>query len=456
LNAAALRTTRLDSLLGKKAQGVIQSQNANNDIVLTAAENGSVFNGVRVVFANDGTFGAESADYNAGTKTLTVHVQEGYSTAAQVVDAINAEGTFKAAADYHDATSPGAVGSNPVEARDFGILTFGGSGEVLDSDSGLVITNGGKSVTFDTSTIDTVEELLNLLNGSGLGVVAEINAAGNGINVRSRLSGADLTIGENGGRLATQLGLRTTTASTELAEFNRGLGVPTATNPSNHDFVITARDGTQLAINLSTAQTVEDVINLINNHASNNTGTTQVVARLAAVGNGIELVDQSTVTTNNLTVEAAEGSQAAEYLGFVPFGQSQASAGTADANGHYVLQTADLNTVESDSVFNTLIRLKQALQQNNTEEIGRSIGRLDEAITRVSFARGEIGSRLQSLEVIGTRLEDEDVQLRSALSNDLEVDLVEAISNMTARQYALQASLQTAGSLLQLSLLDFI
>ena len=58
--------------------------------------------------------------------------------------------------------------------------------------------------------------------------------------------------------------------------------------------------------------------------------------------------------------------------------------------------------------------------------------------------------------MIGTRLQDENVQLKSALSDDMDVDLVEAISNMTARQYALQASLQTAANLLQLSLLDFI
>ncbi len=58
--------------------------------------------------------------------------------------------------------------------------------------------------------------------------------------------------------------------------------------------------------------------------------------------------------------------------------------------------------------------------------------------------------------MIGTKLQDENVQLKSALSDDMDVDLVEAISNMTARQYAFQASLQTAASLLQLSLLDFI
>jgi flagellin-like hook-associated protein FlgL len=58
--------------------------------------------------------------------------------------------------------------------------------------------------------------------------------------------------------------------------------------------------------------------------------------------------------------------------------------------------------------------------------------------------------------VVDIRLQDESVQLNSALSTDIDVDLVEAISNMTARQYAFEASLRTAASLLQMSLLNFI
>jgi flagellin-like hook-associated protein FlgL len=38
----------------------------------------------------------------------------------------------------------------------------------------------------------------------------------------------------------------------------------------------------------------------------------------------------------------------------------------------------------------------------------------------------------------------------------VDVDIVEAISNLTARQVSLQASLQSMGSILQLSLLDYL
>ncbi len=459
LHPAILNTTKLSDLLGVKAQGKIASAGANNDILLTANHNGADLNDVQVVFVDDALAGAETAVYDASNpsnKTLTVHIQSGYTTAAQAAAAISAEGTFTAVTDYHDAISTAYIGTGAVAAQNFGQLTAHGSGEALDLAAGLTVTNGDHSQTFDTSALETVEDLLNLFNGSNLGLAAEINSAHDGINLRSRLSGADLTIGENGGTLATQLGIRTYQASSRLEDFNRGVGVPRANDPAKNDLLITARDGTQLAINLSTAKTVQDVINLINGNSSNNTGTTQVVARLAATGNGIELVDQSSATTGDLVVSAVEGSQAAQYLGFVSSSQSQTSSHTTDSDGNYVLQSADRMTVEADGVFNTLIRLKKALENNNTEEIGRSLDRLDSDIQRVSFAKSEIGSRVKSLEVIGTNLQDENVQLKAALSNDQDVDMVDAISNLTARQYSLQASLKSAASLMQLSLLNFI
>src|SRR3954468_6178450 len=230
LDAAVLKTTKLGELLGTKATArVVSSSAENNDIVLTANKNGAQFNNVRVIFAAGGTAGAEVATYdesNPANKTLTVQVQAGVSTAEQVAAAITAEGHFTAAIDYHDASSPAQSGTNPVDVADFGQITSGGSGTVLDSTSGPILTNAGKTITLDTSTANTVEDLLNLINGAGLGLSAQINAGRNGIDVQSVVSGADFAIGENGGTTAAQLGIRTYTGQTKLADFNRGLGIP--------------------------------------------------------------------------------------------------------------------------------------------------------------------------------------------------------------------------------------
>ena len=455
LNPALLKTTRLENLLGTKAQALIDSAGNNNAILLTASANGAAFDNVTVDFVAGAS---ESASYNAGTKTLTVTIQSGISTASQVAAAITAEGTFTAVVDYHDANSTIQLGTGAIEIDTFPNATTGGSGETLDMASGLILTNGSESVTLDISGAQTVEDLLNLINGAGLGLLAEINAAADGINVRSRLSGADFTIGENGGTTASQLGIRTYTGDTELSALNRGIGVPTSNDPANNDLLITARDGTQLAINLSTATTVQDVIDLINSNTAN--VPLAIEARLALVGNGIELVDYTMgpLGTETLTVAAVEGSPAAQYLGFVADGETQSdpSAVQVDGSGNQVLTGEDRHTLEVDSVFNTLLRLKTALENGDVTEIGKSLERLDADLDRVNFARAELGGRLQNLETIDIRLQDEDVQLRTALSQDIDVDLVKAISDLTARQYAFQASLQTAASLMQMTLLNFI
>jgi flagellar hook-associated protein 3 FlgL len=138
-------------------------------------------------------------------------------------------------------------------------------------------------------------------------------------------------------------------------------------------------------------------------------------------------------------------------LGFLPN-----ATVSVNGSGAQVLTSEDRHTLEADGVFNTLLRLKEALQDGNVEAIGRAIDQLDVDISRVNFAAAEIGTRLQNLDVIGIRHEDENVQLRSALSQDIDVDLIEAISNLTARQFAFEASLRASASLLQISLLNFI
>jgi flagellin-like hook-associated protein FlgL len=487
------------------------------------------------------------------------------STANEVVAAINAEGTFTADADYHEATSSIQSGTGTIAVTGVPLsgVTTGGGGETLDTASGFILTNGGEEVTLDISNAETVEDLLNLINGAGIGLLAEINADGDGINVRSRLSGADFTIGENGGTTAAQLGIRTYTGETELSALNRGAGVPTTSElesldvtqlddlriiardgtilnvnlagattlqdvadlinaaTGNHDadtavtasvssngnflqlvdssttisddltvdpsvgdaaeylglvspgaiegtssitnddgdyimsgtsvlgndLMIEASDGTELWIDLAGAETIQDVVDRINDHPENQAMPKAITARLATTGNGIELVDGAGGT---LRVHALEGSEAAYALGFVAEGQTAASSTTG------TLQSEDRHTLEVDSVFNTLNRLMAAVESGDVEQISRELERLDDDMQRVNFARADMGARLQSLQIIDQSLEDENVQLTTALSEEIDIDLIEAISNMTARQYAFEASLRTAGSLLQLTLLNFI
>ena len=77
-------------------------------------------------------------------------------------------------------------------------------------------------------------------------------------------------------------------------------------------------------------------------------------------------------------------------------------------------------------------------------------------LTRVSFARADLGARTLSLDTIHSRLQDEDVQLRQTLSEEIDADLAEVISELANKQAAVEASLRLIGQTAQLSLLDFL
>jgi len=533
------KTTRLEHLLGTKARAVLVSGGGddNNDIFLEASTNGVALDGVTIQVIDGGNIGDNvGVVYNGGTKTLTISVDDEEGTNAnRVIEAINAEGTFRAQLDRGDTSELDVAGTGPVW---FGAtaVTSGGSGETLDQSSGLRIVSGEDTFDIVFDGDETVEDLLNRLNQSEADVHAEINAAGTGIDIRSRRNGTDFQIGEiNGGTTATQLGVRTYGRDTKLADFNHGIGVPTkdayefhlshsqvefttsdgssfdvdlvggadATDAVNSinasigntglvtaqlsgdgkriefvdhtvgtgrltynesgppitalpegldltipaiDFNITAQDGTELAIDLSGAATVGDVLDRITNAAGNGG---KVTAQLADSGNGIELID-NTGGGGPLRVTSLEGGNAAEYLGLVAKGETETTSVTDRLTG------SDRHALETESVFNTLVRLRDALKVDDLAETTRAGAQLNEDLDRVTFARAEVGTRLRSLDLAKASLADEEIQLKSALSEEIDVDLIEAISQMTARQTSLEASLRATANILQLSLLNFI
>src|SRR5690606_21135239 len=153
------------------------------------------FNGYSVTLVGGGTVGNETVVYDANAKTITVTIEEGVSTAAHVVEAIN---TSAAGIDFTARLAHGHHGTAAVAAMS--ATTAGGSGEEFDQHSGIQVVNGGHTHTISFSTARTVEDLLNILNGSEAGLLAELNVQGTGIIIQSRVSGGDFAIGENGGQ----------------------------------------------------------------------------------------------------------------------------------------------------------------------------------------------------------------------------------------------------------------
>lgn len=577
LDPVLTKTTPLADIIGRRAYATVGVNPKGNDFILRARAAGEAYNDVSAIFENDPsvTVGNETVTYDdsdPANKVLRIGIEMGKSKISHVVKAIQKAATaglpFEAELDpIDDSHGAGVVMATPV--GETAGVTANGSGVPFDKESGLQILNAGNTFTIDLSEAETVEDLLSMINASGAGVVAEINAAGTAIDIRSRVSGCDFTIAENGGQTATQLGLRTFTEETLLQDLNYGYGVsqwdegkpasvnftlPGANNevtltaksygaawnditvqfvaaadpaeplgltydryagtmtftvdpatttlrdlagwmaadpaanadftfklPNNQyqatavqelvdlgplttagadehgtDFTITRADGATLQIDLQGCKDIKDVLARINNHPDNTplppATAPALQARLAASGNGIILEDTS--GPGELRVANTTLSQAANSLGLVPNGETSVSVNTGSAD--QMIIGADVNPQETEGIYTALLRLRDALQNDDIQGIQRSLDVLDRANLKTTYVRAELGSRQQSLEILSTRLEDENIELQGTLSLEYDADYVTVVSQYAAAQAALQASLQVTGNMFQMTLLNYL
>jgi flagellar hook-associated protein 3 FlgL len=333
---------------------------------------------------------------------------------------------------------------NPLLTLQTPLSAFNG-GAGVDQVHGLIITDGPQQQTVDISGDTTVQDLLNTLQAADPNLMVGINSAGNGLAISTRLSGVNFSIGENGGTTATDLGIRTLTGSTLLSSLNLGQGVPVnatdaSGNPIPANLEIQRRSGTTVEVNLAGAKTVQDVLNAINA-----VDPGKLVASLNSVGNGISITDNDGVSTGPLIVTSNA------------IGQALGLAGTQSSpNPTQPLVGTDVNQQQANGAFNLLIQLQSALQTNNNAELTRLQPLFQQEVRRVSVVQGNVGSQQQLLAQVQTQTSSLQTNLTSSLSTLQDVNMADAITQLTQIQTALQATLQTAASSMQLSIFSYI
>ncbi|MDR1484866.1 MAG: hypothetical protein LBT09_08600 [Planctomycetaceae bacterium] len=253
LNPAIVNTTKLTDILGTRASTKLVFAGSNNDIFIEAKYNGESYNadnsnnpdpsgsnfdlnGINFALQADPNIskGNESASFDSETQTVIIKINPDNTNANNIIDAINKAADenlippFKAGLTETDKSGVGLEGTGIVSfLPGFTVncgTTSGGKGADFDL-SGIELTNGKKTFNISFSDCATVGDVLAKLNDPQYGISATINETKNGIDISSRVSGADFCIGENGGLTATQLGIRTVDVDTLLSEFDFGRGV---------------------------------------------------------------------------------------------------------------------------------------------------------------------------------------------------------------------------------------
>lgn len=340
-------------------------------------------------------------------------------------------------------TTPLAAGSNlvgqPLDAKlTSATLLSSLNGGAGISSAGLLIGDGTNTTTVavPASPTATVQDLLNAINNSANFVNAQINSDGTGINVVNATSGRSMTIGENGGTTAADLGIRSFSATTPLAQLNGGKGVGTV---SGADFQITKKDGTTVSVDLTNETTVQDVINTINTAAG------YAMASFATTGNGIVLTDNSASGTASFAVTPLNFSTAASDLGL-----------TTSSGGTNTITGKDVNPSESTGIFADLNNLLTALQTNDTAGITAAATSLAADQTRLTAVSGMAGAQAQAMQHRQDAIQDQNTSLQTMLTNVQGVDYTTAVAQFTQLQTSLQAALAAAGQTINQSLLDYL
>ncbi|MEM9019506.1 MAG: hypothetical protein AAGC44_02985 [Planctomycetota bacterium] len=367
---------------------------------------------------------------NAGN-TITIADPQGGTTAAD----LGIVGT----------TTSGSTAGSGLNVRLTGQTLLADLGATIDWASGLSITQGENTKVADFSSATTVQDVQNVIQALGLGLRMTINDDGTALDMVSEVSGISLSVGENGGTTAEDLGLRTLGQTTALADFRNGIGVE-MTAAGEPDVSISLHDGTSFTVDLASATTVSEVIALIEAEAAVNGLTVGVDfdVDLAATGNGITLTD-NTVGANDFVVADAGLSHAAEHLGI----KQNAGTGTA-------ITGTDNSQVRVENLFTHLLDLRNSLRSNDELGITLAGGNIEQDIDSAVSARARVGVQARRIDDQRTLVQDKDLQEQTMLSELQDADLTEVLTRISQLQLQLQASLQVGSSNLQLSLLDFL
>lgn len=288
----------------------------------------------------------------------------------------------------------------------------------------------GNSAVINVNSGDTVGNVISAINAAGLNVTASVNSAQNGIELTdsSVLIVQPLTVTEvGGGTAALKLGIfgvrngnlegldldPRLNAATLISQLNGGAGL-------SLESISIVNSGASGAVSLISANTVGDVVNLINNSGLN------VTAGINAQGNVLRVVsnDSSTVAV----VGEMGGSKTAESLGL--------------GGGR--------------NIITNLVLLRSALEKNDVPALRALLANLDAGLESLGGARARFGT-------IGTRLEESDFSLDKAfvdkseqLANIEDIDFAQKASELVALEQAFQATLNASARILRPSILDFL
>ncbi len=446
--------TKLENLNNGQGitKGAIQLSDGNNQVIIDLAKSHRL--GDIVETLNGKTLGDREISATLDGNQIRIDFTDGLGGTLRIANV----GGGRLASDLGIETVVAAPGLpivgrdlQPVLTRNTGLdQLLGGAG--FDLSGSIKITQGNRDYAIDLTGSQTIEDVLIKINNSGAGVRADISTDGRRLQIKSALSGVDFSISEVSGNLASRLGLKTFHGNIRLDDLNHGQGIYRG---EGDDLEITRTDGTAFKISLAGAITVNDAIAIINNHVDNQDPALKITAAVNNSGNGLVFsTPLSGLPDEKFVIGNVGGSQAATGLGLIPPGEAEA-IGSSDGT-NFTITGKDSNPQEVDGLFNTLLRLRNAIRDNDQSAFARISTALDDDANRVTAVRGRIGVDQQQIESLQYSNEDQILKATERQSEILDTDFASAVAELNSRQAAYEASLRLLAALNSTSLFNYL
>ncbi|MCK5687202.1 flagellar hook-associated protein FlgL [bacterium] len=240
---------------------------------------------------------------------------------------------------------------------------------------------------------------------------------------------------------------KTMDRDTLLSDINLGKGFtivdPVGPPAVDNEFEYTAKDGNIYNINLNSLYgdgnaDVGDMIDMVNSQLPGDSSF-----NITASGDGFEFVDRSTATASDMIVRDLLPNDIA----------SQLKINFRSESGKITGQP--LQPVSS--VFGALFRLEDALTNNAPEKIFEGlVTEFDEANLRFTNVRAKIGARVNRTQLTQNQLTDVRINFKNLVGKIEDVDMSEAVLRLQRLQTSQQLTLQVGGSIMKMTLMDFI
>jgi flagellar hook-associated protein 2 len=257
----------------------------------------------------------------------------------------------------------GSVAANTLTGTDINFLSRSTALADLNDGMGVrqsstgndltITVNDGTVVNVEISSVTSVGQVIDAINTAGAGkLLAEVDVGGKGLRITDLSGGAPPPFGSGltvasaaGSSAARDLGIEFSATSGSIvgnpliAEINTVLiqSLRGGTGMSLGTIAITDRAGASANVDLSGAQTLADVIDLINAAGA------AVTAKVKDSGNGIQLVDESGAT-GTLVISDVSGTSAAEFGINGTFDIASSSVKGANLQRRWVNENTTLST----------------------------------------------------------------------------------------------------------------